>query len=284
MNPHGMLLQDPASLKGFWTVDSFNQLYSQPNALRGCAVITVAPPDTSGHPDIVAVATLRTFIENSARAKEDQKYVVGIRFYGFGDMATIDVISLDKDFHKNIAYEHVRRMLWPMLSEQSAKPINELDETTRAPFVVVGGHLKVNPDNKVCFSGASGDYGDAIFFSDSNAIAAYVTSTCGIDVVEGDKEKGAAFVNDLLEIMLKHKLKKDFYEQLVGEIYQRRSDASKLFSAQHIGALITMKALDRAISEDKTMVKMIVDEISGGLGRYFFVAAIAQGIKKEVAE
>ena len=146
---------------------------------------------------------------------------------------------------------------------------------------MVGGHLKVDTDSNVSFSGASGDYGDAIFFSDSNAITAYAASICGIDVIEGDKEKGAAFVSDLLEIMLKHKLKPDFYEQLVSEIYQRRNEPTRIFTAQHIGALITMKALDRAISEDKHTLQTMTDEVTGGLGRYFLVANVAQRVKQE---
>lgn len=274
MNPNVMVFQGVSVSEDLWTVNSFNTVYPETNALKGCAVAALAT-DSSGNPDTTAIVTLRTFIENGDRAKTDQKYVVGIRFYGMGDMASIDVISLDKSYHKYIAYEHLKRLQWPMLSEQSRQPVNELDETGRAPFVVVGGHLKVDTDGNVSFSGASGDYGDAIFFSDSNAIAAYVASICGIDVIEGDKEKGAAFVSDLLEIMLKYKPKPDFYERMVGEIYQRRSDPNRIFTSQHIGALITMKAPDRAISEDKHMLQTMIDEVTGGLGRYFLVANVA---------
>ncbi len=279
MNPNVIVLQDPSDIEGFWTVNSFNSIYSQTNALKGSAVAALAT-DTSGNPGTTAMVNMRTFIENGARAKNDQKYVVGIRFYGFGDMASIDVISLDKGFHKEIAYEHLKRLDWPMIGDEFGKPVDEFTQTTRAPFVVVGGHLKVGVDNNVGFSGASGDYGDAILFSDSNAIAAYVASSCGIDVIGGDKEKGAAFVSDLLEIMLKHKLKQDFYEQLVDEIYQRRSDTTRVFSSQHVGSLITMKALDRAIGEDKHMLQTMVDEVTGGLGRYFLIANVAQRVKE----
>ena len=277
-----MLFQDPSHIEEYGTVATFNSAYPETNALKGCAVAALAS-DTSGNPDTTAIVTMRTFIQNGTRAKSDQKYVVGVRFCSFGDTAIIDVISFDKGFHKEITYEHLKRQEWSMFNEHGDEIyIDEFAETTRAPFVVVGGHLKVDSDNQVAFSGASGDYGKDIFFSESNAIAAYIASVCGLEVIEGDKKKGEAFVSDLLEIMLKHKLKPDFYEQFVDEVYQRRNDLSKMFTAQHCGALITMKAFDRASNEDENIFRTLIDEyFGGGLSRYFLMANLAHRTKQE---
>lgn len=277
MTPNMVLFQNPSELEGLWTVDSFNTIYPETEALKGCAIASLAT-DSKGNPDTTALVTLRTFIQNGDRAKGSKKYVVGVRFCGFGDMAMIDVISLDKGFHKNIAFEHLKRQDWPMLGEEMGKPVDHFDETTRAPFVVVGGHLNVDQKNAISFSGASQDYGGTILFSDSNAIAAYVASVCGLEVIEGDKEKGKAFVSDLLEIMLQHKLKPDFYEQLIEEVFQRANDTNRVFTTQHISALMTMKAFDRAISENKSMMQTMIDEL-GGFARYFILASMAQKMK-----
>jgi hypothetical protein len=77
-------------------------------------------------------------------------------------------------------------MCWPT-NDYLNQSADKLTETTVAPFVFVGGHLQVTNDS-VSFSGASGDYGSDIFFSDSNAIAAYVASVCGIEITAGEKK------------------------------------------------------------------------------------------------
>ncbi len=271
------LMQNPSDMEGFWTVDAFKEAYPEKPALTGCAIASVS--EEVGNPDKMAIATLRTFIENGNRAKDDQKYVVGIRFYSMGDMATIDVISMDKGFHKEIAYEHLKRMGWPSINEQTGKPINHLDETSRTPFAFVGGHLYVKDGEKTNLTGSSGDYGNSIFFSDSNAIAAYAASACGIEVTEGDKEKGEAFVQEILEFMLKHKMQPDFYEQFAKYVFEKTGRGVSSLTSQHIGALMTMKAADRAISENKDMMQAMVDELAG-FSRFILVNGIAEKVKE----
>lgn len=265
----------------FWPIQAFTDVYKSQPALTGCTIASLPMESADPDPDKVALVVCRTFIENSDRAKNYQKYVVGIRFYSYGDMATIDVISLDKDYHRDICFEHLKRMNWPTI-DYLGQTADKLTETTVAPFVFVGGHLQVT-DGRVSFSGASGDYGSDIFFSDSNAIAAYVASVCGIEVTAGEKEKGEVFVQDLLEFILKHKMKKDFYERLVDDVIEK-TPGKKSFTAQHMGSLITMKSWDRSIAEEKDFIRMRIEELtSGGLARYFLVSNVTKKVR-EAAE
>lgn len=272
---------DPEVLNEFWPVSEFKKVYSEKPALTGFAV--AADTDEPGNPDKTSVVAMRTFIENSDRAKSDQKYILGIRFYNFGDMATIDVISLDKGFHKDIAFDHLKRLQWTV-TDESGKEANHYDETMRAPIIIVGGHLRVDNDEKVDFSASSGDYGNDIFFSDSNDIAGYVADSCGIKLGDSDKEKGEEFVADLLQFMKENKTKADFYEKFVEFIYNKDSSEAKKFSTQQIGALISMKASDRAVNENKSLMQTMVDEVAGGgLARHIFISNVADKIRNKEA-
>lgn len=271
-------IMNGSDFANFWPIQAFTDVYKSQPALAGCSVVSLPMESADPDPDKVALVVCRTFIENSDRAKNYQKYVVGIRFYSYGDMATIDVISLDEDYHRDICFEHLKRMNWPT-NDYLNQSADKLTETTVAPFVFVGGHLQVT-DGRVSFSGASGDYGSDIFFSDSNAIAAYVASVCGIEITTGEKEKGEMFIQDLLEFMLKHKMKKDFYECLVDDVI-KKTPGKKSFTAQHMGSLITMKAWDRSVTEEKEYILMMIEEIaSGGLSRHLMLSNVVKKMKE----
>ncbi len=275
------IMNDPSELKGFWPVDVFNKMYREQPSIKGCAIASLFDDQDL---EKVAVVLMRTFIENGDRAKEDQKYVVGIHFSSFGDMAIIDVISHDKEYHKEICYDHIKRMGWPSFNEEMNRPVNYFDETTRAPFMLTGGHLKTKK-RKVSFFGTSGDYGDKILFSDSNSIAAYAAFASGIELGLGEKEIGESFVKEILQIMYNHKLKVSFYEELVKDIFQRSSDENIALTSQHIGALVTMKIADRMISEEKDMLSVTVDEVfGGGIGRAVMLASLARKLRVKYSE
>ncbi len=275
-------LMNGSDIEGLWPVASFLEAYKQVNALTACTIASISAESGNSDPDKVAMIICRTLIENGARAQNDQKYIVGIRFYSYGDMATIDVISLDKAYHKDICFEHLTRLGWPSFDEQTGQSVNKFDETVRSPFLFVGGHLKVKNGTHVDFTGASQDYGDNILFSDANAIAAYAASISGIEIGIGDKEKGKAFVQSMLEFMLIQKTKKDFYEQLVQEVSEK-TPWKKSFTAQHMGALIAMKVLDRSIAEGKSTIPILIEELSGGgLARHLLLTGVVKNIKESV--
>jgi hypothetical protein len=203
-------------------------------------------------------------------------------------MVTIDVISLDKGFHREICYDHMKRMGWQSWNEQVGKQVNEFNETLQAPIMFTGGHLKIGQGNHVDFFDSSGDYGNYSFFTDTNAIAAYAASVSGIELGIGDKESGEVFVRELLQFMLENKLKKDFYELLIKEVNMKEVSDSKisnrLFTAQQIGSLINMKVEDRVIEEGgSNFLQIMVDEMQN-VGRMIMLAGVARRIRKNAKD
>ena len=220
------ILNDLSDLENIWTLSAFNNAYSEPG-LTSCAL--AVDSDYSGNLDKMSMITFRTFIENGECAKNDQKYILGIRFYSFGDMATIDIISLNKGYHKEIAYNHQKMMGWPSFKEFFNETVDPLKATYEAPFIFIGGHLKVDEFGKVNFFSSSDDYGNEALFSKGNSIAAYVAEACGLQVKNTDKTIGKAFIKDLLIFMRENKLKKDFYEILLSHIQRQGREAYKTF-------------------------------------------------------
>lgn len=267
------IINDPSTLEIVWTATAFNEVYPE-KGLKGCAI--VVDSDSSGEPDKTALITVRIFIENGNRVKtEAQKYVVGIRFYSFGDMATIDIISLDRGYHKNIAAEHLKRMNWQTFGNG-----DDFGKTYQAPFVFVGGLLTAKED-QVGFFGESMDMGKNIFVGNGNSIAAYAASICGIAVKDGDKAEGELLVKKLLQFMKENKMKQDFYEQFISFVQSSNPDPDfiKSFTGQHMGALITMKATDRSITENADIITMMTQELVDGLGKYALVSHVAEKFK-----
>jgi hypothetical protein len=272
------IISDMKEIKDFWPVSEFLEKYNE-DGLKACAVISLT--DQPGNADRTAVVTVRMFLENGARAAQDQKFITAIRFYSFGDMATIDLISLDKPWHRDICYEHIKRFEVIAFDGLQMRSADAFSESTRAPFLFVGGHMKIEDGKKVHFTGESGDYGTNTLFTDGNSLAAYIASVCGVEVGTGDALKGEGFVKDVLEIMLEHKTKKDFYETLVEEVTDKTRSNVIPFTAQQIGGLIMMKVLDRNIAEDGDLFKILVHEVSGGgLARAITVNGVVKRIRE----
>lgn len=269
---------DPLDFEEMWPMASFHEAYQkEPTLITGCSLI--ASGNLTQDPDKSALIIFRAFIENGRSVKNDQKYVLGIRFYSFGDMATIDLISLDRGYHRDMAYEHIQKFDWPIMDDTYQRSLNKVQETMHAPFIFVGGHLAVGDGNKVALFSDSGDYGGHIFFSNINDIASFVLSTIsGVTATGGNIETGKNIIQGIMDLMDQHKLQPDFYEKLV-EYVNRQPIHGSGFTAQHIGALLMMKVKDRIIRENGDFLSTIVDEMSGGLGRYILISGVAKNIR-----
>ncbi len=254
-----------------WPIEVFNDAYNE----EGIKASSIANIFDSAFPERTGVIVFRTFIQKSERAKTDQKYVIGLRFYDFGNFATIDLISLDEDFHREICFEHLKKMNFPMWGEY-LEEVDYYSETTRAPFIFAGGHLKISEDDSVEFFGDSGDYSGKLLLSDCNSLARYIAS---VSNVESDKEveSGKDFVKYLLEFMFENKLKREFYQNFVANLYLQKEEVS--LNSQNIGALITMKVIDRQIRENGSISRIMVEEYSGGLARDIIVHSTASKIR-----
>lgn len=272
------IISDLEELVSFWPIASFNEVYKKEPALTACSIANIT--SDPGNPDKTTLIIFRVFIEKGKQAVQGQKYVLGLKFYNFGTLATLDLISLDRPYHKEIAYEHLKRMGWPSIDEQLGRQVDYFNETTLAPFLFVGGHLVVDSGNKIEFSGASMDYGNSVFFSDSNSICKFMTQSSGLLITRtGDAEPGKAFAQRLLDFMLIKKGQNDFYEQFVQEILSSSSELIN-FTPQQLGSLFMMKVLDRTINEEKNMLQLMVEETVEGFGRYVMVAGVAEKIKR----
>ncbi|MDQ5883163.1 MAG: hypothetical protein QG654_75, partial [Patescibacteria group bacterium] len=272
------LIQNREILEQSWTVTEFEKVYPEQPAITG-SVIAIES-DEPGNPDKTAIVTMRTFIENGEKAKVSQKYVLGIKFYSFGDMATFDVISMDKGFHRDIIHEHLTRL--GHIERTSSESTDKLNETYFQPMMIVGGHLNVKENEDVSITGESGDYTGKVLREDVNDIAKYVLSSCGANV-EGDISKGQGFVKDMLDFMKENKMKEDFYERLLDFVYARDPHNYRAFTGQHLSSLIQMKVADRIIKEGGgDPIRLTTEEMTDGLGKYALVASVAAEMRKDL--
>ncbi len=255
-----------------WPIETFNKAYSE----KGIKTSFIANMFDPNFLERTAVIILRTFIQKSERARTDQKYIIGLRFYSFGDMATIDLISLDKNFHREICYNHLERMNFPMWGE-NLKRVNHYEKTTRAPFIFAGGHLRVSEDDSVEFFGDSGDYTGRLLLSDSNSLARYISSVSGIKS-KGEIGPGKTLVEHLLRFMFENKLGREFYQNLIADLYLQEEELS--LNPQNMAALITMKVLDLlSINESLDFIKLMTEEMAEGLSRDIMIHSVARKIR-----
>jgi hypothetical protein len=256
----------------FFPIEVFYKNYKEEGIIKSSIVnaFNLESPDKN------ALIIFRTFIQKSEKAKSDQKYIIGLRFYSFGDMATIDLISLDKEFHREICYEHLKRMNFPLWGENMEK-VDHYQETTRAPVIFTGGHLKILDDDSINFFGDSGDYTGKLLFSDCNSLARYICSISGVNFTQGEKEPGKNFVEDILKFMFENKQKNDFYQKFIANLFQKEEI---YLNSQNIGALIAMKVIDRHLLGEGELFALTIDEISaGGLTRDIMLHGIARRMR-----
>lgn len=240
-------------IESFWPVSDFNESYPDKGAIRKSALISKTSSDQT------SLVLGRVFIEKSDRIKRRQNYLVGLRFYSLGELVTIDVISVNKGFHREICHEHLQRMEWPSWSRKLNQPVDYFDNTTYAPFLFSGGCLQLKDDNKINFIEGSDSFGKGVFFPSANSLAAYISSLAGIKVA-GDKSLGENFVKNILQITHQYKGRENFYQELVQNTFRHNSTMSVSPSSQYLGSLLTMKALDRSILGGENMAFIMTEE------------------------
>ncbi len=259
------IIREKGFIEGFWAIDEFLNAYQQEaeDGLVACALAVEG--DGNGNPDETAIAVLRVAIQKSARALSDQKFVVGVSFYGFGDMMTIDVVSFDEDFHRDNIYEHAKRLNCVM---PHTAAINKFDLSYHVPFIYGGAHLQVKDDD-IETSGTSQDFGNRIFTSDAVALADFTIKACGLPS-SADTSSGEAYVQSLLDFMKANKLQPDFYEQLIED----QASKGARFTSQHFGGLLAIKASDRVKKGEGDILQILVEELADGITRTFMIASL----------
>ncbi len=264
--------REDQGMANIWPLSNFNQAYDEKDGVRKVVMLSLS--SQYGNPDKTAVLIFRLFIENSERLKEGQKYVLALRFYNFGDLVTLDLISLNKAYHRNMASEHILKMNWPPIQEGS----DDLERVYHSPFLFVGAFVQLK-DESFIFSSKSQDYGSSVFFADCNEIATYLSSLCNLAVSnDKDKVEGKNFLDKILQFILKNKGQNNFYEKFVTNILENQKGAEG-FSSQQISSLLYMKAIDRSLKEKKPFFQIIVDEMSGGFSRNLMLQSITKRLR-----
>lgn len=267
------LLNDLTEFSNHWTISGFQNAYPDSKAHRNCAIATLYA-DISA--DETTLVIFRTFLENDLQLKVAQKYVIALRFYGFGNIATLDLISMDVRRHAEIVNEHINRLDAP----HGRDAINPYNGDSQIPYLIAGGWVQKNSNNKLVFNSRSLDYGASMFFADSNSIASYVAQSCGLKVDSTmNIQKGEYFFMNILDFMLKTKDSPDFYEKFATKALYEETE-KKGFNAQQITALMMMKVVDRHLNEGRDMIRLIVDEMTEGFGRRFMLESIAASMQR----
>jgi len=268
-------------LTKFWPINSFIEAYNKhpkaDSALKGCSLVALSTD--AGDPDKTAIINLRLFIENSERAKNNQKYILGLKFYNFGNLATLDLISLNENYHQEIAGKHLTMLDFPMLSEYSNKLVKNFQDDTLAPILFAGGHLKINSEKRIEFLGSNKYYENSMFFTDSNSIGEFIVRACKLGRCDNAFSYGKDFIGRILEFMLVHKSQPEFYEQFIQYVMRYFLDPS-IFNAQQLNAFLMMKAVDRFCNEDKSPTEIMVEELTGGFRRNLTLNVFSENIKR----
>ena len=247
----------------------FDNAYRE-KGIKKCSMISMSNRGISNSPSLII---FRSFIELSERIKKQQKYVVCLRFYSFGEVCTVDLVSLDKSYHKDICLEHLKRMSWPL----NKFSYNKYEESIKSPYIFAGGFIKLGHDNFFNFFGRSVDYGGEILFSNSNCLAAYILSLHGLDVSHSILSIEEDLVSCLLKFMLENKLKKDFYKKLISSFCE---DADLELPYQHISAMSFMSAFDKHLLGEGDIYDLLRKEFSEGVGKEAMLKCLARKIKR----
>lgn len=262
-----MTVLAPAEVSGY-NVDEFQQALVQTNNPIS-AEYCLAVGDGSKEVPIF----VRILLEESHRLRQGQKFVITFRFQAFGEVLMIDVVSLNEDFHWQIASRY--------LSLYGIRRRGSHSLTDEVPYVIAGGFANCRND-QIDFSGESQDFGDKILGLDVNCLAQFLLINTEIATNIGSASKGEELLCQLAQVMLTHGGQSDFYERFVDFARDRNAK----FYAQNIGALIRMRADDVAARTGLSYGSALVLEMSGGkLSSYIMLSGVAERIrkKKEIA-
>ncbi len=207
------------------------------------------------NPDTAAALLVRVFLQKESRSK---KYILGLRFYSYGDLATLDIVALDHPQHKDILAEHSQKLGWINFGSEN---------DAFSPFIVAGGFVNAELE----FYGHSLDYGQDIFAWQANEIAA-----AALRIIDEEPNATHPAFSFILDFMMKYKNSHDFYEKLYKE-----ASATAVLKPHQLSALVSMKVLDRAFINGDNYLDALVEESTTGLGREIFFANLAKVYQKK---
>ncbi len=248
----------------FWPVADFRQAYANKTGSFKYALLALG----NGNPDKTGLIIVRLFIE--ALKADEQKFVLGLRFYSYGDLASLDIISLNLSYHRDIIMEHAQRMNWSLVD--NVPDSNKFTESHVIPMAFAGGWLDKNGK----FFATSTDYGNKLFIWNSNELAMSAAKI----VNSGEIAEVHPGLVDLLDFMRKNKNNSYFYERFYSHIINTAVSQYIQIHPQQLGALVAMKVFDRVLRESINPIHAFVEESATGLGREMILRGVAAKFQK----
>jgi hypothetical protein len=234
--------------------------------------------DAAPTPENIGLVLVRLALSDlEDKLSTRKKYVILQTYYDEGDLSTIDVVRLPFRYHREIVKEYLENILTVEISRQ-AVPLHE----SLSRFLTAGGFVEENGD-KIKFHGSSGDFSNRFSVYDVNHIASYLTRESGLfeNVKPENISKGEEYVERCLDIMRQHKLKPEFYSELV-KLYLLENVREEKYVGSHLlYSLNLMKSIDRASKEGEDITQVLVEESVEGIGREMMIRGIAERLKKQ---
>ncbi len=222
-------------------VNNFLETYDKPlfnNFIKKYVAVSLA--DKNGK---IASVVLRCLIETNEKDSINQNYIVGLRFYDFGKIATIDFISSSEKDHNRICFNHLKAMRWPIINGRRTNSANYFDEETISPLVFCCGSLSRRYE-----FGILANRNEQILFLKSFDLAYYCLFLNElaepIDQEENDP------IQELLEFMLDFS-DEGYYERVIEETFVNTPIGQKVLSEQQLGSILMMKSIDWLENENK---------------------------------
>jgi len=207
-----------------------------------------------GTPEKMSTIFIRTFVEEKNKKR---KYIMAMRFYCFGEFVTIDIVSLDSDYHLAVLNSHVRNLGWHIQS-------NNADYIYSLPYAFAGGFVMPN----MTFTGSSGDYGHKLLSWDVNNICNSAMLVINNQVVTDN------FFKTLLVFMDKYQKQPDFYEKLYADMITKTGR----IIPQNLSTLVAMKSFDIVKQSGRDYIEVLTNETIEGLGRRIFLENIKNNL------
>ncbi len=197
---------------------------------------------------------------------ESRKYIMALRFYNFGELATIDFVSLNNLCkYRHIACQHMKNIAWPINpSSGESVMLNGFQDSCQIPYFLAGGIL-IRGHNFYNVEDDEGVYGNSILGFNVSDISNFIFSnTLEERILRGSKILGLNFFTDILSLMSENGSQLDFYENLFDHYCLKGFK----FNPQNIGAILAMKAKDRSRREEGDFLNIICEEASMGIGAH----------------
>ncbi len=232
---------------------------------------TPSPEDTG----LVLVRIALSDLEG--RLSSEIKYVILQTYYHEGDLSTIDVVRLPLDYHMDIVKEYLEKILTSDISGQVI-PFNS--GYTR--FLTAGGHVKFDGET-IKFYDSSISFSNWFSIYDVNEVSSYLVSESELfKNVQPQSEKGKEYVEICLDIMRQHKLKPEFYSQLIDLYVLENIRKGREIMPNILYSLHLMKSIDRAIKEGKDIYQVLVEEHVEGIGREIIVSIVGRILEERL--